>query len=95
MPRLVDVKALEGYRLWLRYEDGTEGIVDLSPLVGKGVFTLWEDERSFRKVRIGDGGEVVWNEDVDLCADALYLQLTGKKPVDLFPNLQALTDSYA
>ena len=94
-PRLLEVKPLKGYRLWLRYEDGVEGTVDLSDLVGKGVFALWEDEERFRQVRIGDGGELVWSDDVDLCADALYLQITGKRPEEVFAKLGMLSESHA
>ena len=95
MPRLLEVKPLKGYRLWLRYEDGVEGVVDLSGLVGKGVFALWEDEERFRQVRIGDGGELVWSDEVDLCADALYLQITGKRPEEVFAKLGMLSESHA
>ncbi|MFN8485771.1 MAG: DUF2442 domain-containing protein [Anaerolineae bacterium] len=45
MTQLVEVRALDGYRLWLRYADGVEGVVDLSDHVGKGVFAAWEDPR--------------------------------------------------
>jgi len=95
VPRLLEVKPLAHYRLWLRYEDGVEGVVDLSDLVGKGVFALWKDEDRFREVHIGDGGEVVWNEDVDLCADALYLEVTGKRPEEVFGKLKVLTEIHA
>ncbi len=95
MPRLVEVKALPHYRLWLRYEDGVEGVVDLSYLVGEGVFALWEDEARFAEVRLGDGGELVWDDEVDLCADALYLKLTGKRPEEVFPALKMVTESHA
>ena len=30
-----------GYRVWLRYSDGSTGEVDLSDLIGKGVFRAW------------------------------------------------------
>jgi len=33
---------LSRYRVWLRYQEGTEGEVDLSHLVGKGAFSVWE-----------------------------------------------------
>jgi len=95
MPRLVEVKTLPHYRLWLRYDDGVEGVVDLSPLVGKGVFALWEDEARFAEVHLGDGGELVWSDEVDLCADALYLKLTGKRPEDIFPALKTMAESRA
>ncbi len=42
-----EVKALPNYRLWLRYEDGATGEVDLAHLVGKGVFKLWIDLQAF------------------------------------------------
>ena len=95
MPRLVEVKPLPGYRLWLRFDDGVEGVVDLSGLVGKGVFVIWKDEERFRSVRIGDGGELVWEQDVDLCPDALYLEITGKRPAEVFPNLKAVQEIHA
>ena len=95
MPRLVEVKPLPGYRLWLRFDDGVEGVVDLSGLVGKGVFVIWKDEERFRSVRIGDGGELVWEQDVDLCPDALYLEITGKRPAEVFPNLKVVQEIHA
>lgn len=90
MPELAKVKPLENYRLWVEYADGVEGIVDLSDLVGKGVFAAWNDERTFRQVYIGPGGEIAWSEGIDLCPDAIYLKVTGKKPEDLFPRLREL-----
>ena len=74
---------------------GVEGIVNLSGLVGKGVFALWEDEERFRQVRIGDGGELVWSEEVDLCVDALYLQITEKRPEEVFSKLGMLSKRHA
>jgi hypothetical protein len=38
MLRAVEVKPLTGYRLWIRYADGVEGEVNLTHLVGNGVF---------------------------------------------------------
>ena len=90
MAKPVEVRPLENYRLWLKYSDGVEGIVDLSHLAGKGVFQLWNDYGEFQKVHIGPSGEVAWSDQVDLCPDALYLRLTGKKPEDIFPKLRGL-----
>ena len=84
----IEVRPLSGYRLQLRYDNGTEGEVDLSHLAGRGVFALWNDPREFQKVSIGPSGEIRWSDDVDLCPDALYLKLTCESPEDVFPNLR-------
>lgn len=86
--KLVQVEPLTGYRLRLRYADGAVGVVDLSHLVGKGVFRLWNDAKAFERVSIGTAGELCWSEEVDLCADALYLEITGKQPDEVFGNLR-------
>lgn len=90
MKRPTQVKPLDGYRLWIQFSDGIEGVVDVSHLVGQGVFALWNDYREFEKVRIGSGGELVWSEQVDLCPDSVYLKITGKQPEDIFPALREM-----
>lgn len=92
MNRISKVKVLPGYRLHLEFDDGVSGTVDLSENVGKGVFALWRDPLFFEQVAIGSAGELVWGEKIDLCPDALYLKVTGKKPEDLFPALHNLTN---
>ncbi len=94
-PEPIAVKALPGYRLWIRYSDGVEGTLDLSDLVGKGVFAAWENEQEFEKVHIGSGGEISWGEEIEMCPDALYLRITGKRPEDLFPRLRELVQQHA
>ena len=88
MKKISKVKTLPGYRLDLEFDDGVRGIVDVSENVGKGVFALWRDPLVFEQVSIGSSGELVWGERIDLCPDALYLKVTGKKPEDLFPALR-------
>jgi hypothetical protein len=88
MRKIVKVKVLPGYRLDLEFDDGASGTVDLSDLVGRGVFGLWRDRSAFEQVRVGPSGELVWSDQVDLCPDALYLKATGRKPEDLFPSLR-------
>ena len=88
MRKISKVKALQGYRLELEFDDGVSGTVDLSDLVGKGVFALLCDRRAFEQVRVGSSGELVWGDQIDLCPDALYLKVTGKTPEDVFPALR-------
>jgi len=88
MYKIINVSVLQDYQLKLEFADGKRGIVDLSHLVGKGVFSLWNDCSQFENVKIGLSGELVWSELIDLCPDSLYLQITNQKPDDLFPALK-------
>ena len=92
MLRPVSVRALPGYKLWVKYSDGIEGQADLSYLVGKGVFALWNDYNAFQKVYIGEHGEIAWSEEVDLCPDSMYMKITNRTPEELFPSLRAEPD---
>jgi hypothetical protein len=89
IPRPVEVRALPNYRIWLRYDDGVEGEVDVSEFKGRGVFAAWDDPEFFRAVRIAGHGAVEWGNEIDLCPDSLYLQLTGRSPEELFPALRS------
>lgn len=93
MLKIVEAKSIEDYQLWLKYNDGQEGIVDLSDLAGKGVFALWDDIETFTKFQVESGREVIWSDQVALCADSLYLKLTGEKPEDIFPTLAQSADA--
>ena len=85
----IQVKALPNYKLGVKYTDGVEGEIDLSHLVGRGVFSLWNNHRAFQKVHIGISGEIAWTDEIDICPDAAYMKITGKTPEQVFPNLTA------
>jgi hypothetical protein len=72
------VMPLPGYKLEISYPDGASGIIDLSDSVGHGVFTPLRDEALFSKVHVGEFGQIAWNEEIEICSDAAYLEVTGK-----------------
>jgi len=96
MKKIIAIEVRENYRVWLRFDDGAEGEVDLSVHVGKGVFAPWADYGFFRKATVGESGRTLtWPGALDLCADALWLQVTGKKPEDLFPTKSGVTSPHS
>ena len=86
---VTSVQPLIDFKLKLKYDDDVEGIVDLSRLAGKGVFSIWNETGAFEKVFIGDSGQISWSDEIELCPDSLYLKMTGKTPAELFTNLQS------
>ena len=78
MRRITEATARSGYRLFIRFEDGANGEVDLSELVGKGIFSSWKDQSVFAKVGIDRvSGTVSWPGGIDLDPDNLYHDITG------------------
>jgi hypothetical protein len=86
--KIVLAEALPNYRLRLRFDDDIEGVIDFSAEAGKGIFTIWATPQVFATFQVHNGRRIAWPEEVDLCADALYLEVTGQQPEDLFPQLK-------
>jgi hypothetical protein len=88
MIRITEALALDSFRLHVKFSDGAEGVIDLSALAGQGVFAAWDDPVFFGRVRISSSGRCLdWGEQIDISADSLYLNLTGKTAQELFPKL--------
>lgn len=85
MIRPIEVQARQARKIWLRYEDGSSGEVDLSHHAGRGVFKAWDEPGFFETVRITDYGGVAWgdSDDLELCPNDLYMRLTGKTLDDI------------
>ena len=80
MLRPTRVEPLSGYRIHLTYPDGAEGIIDLSADVGRGVFAPLADEAYFRTVHIGQYGQIAWSEEIEICPDSAYQEITARQP---------------
>ena len=79
----IEVEARGPYLIWLRYSDGVSGEIDLSDVAGQGVFKAWDEPGYFQKVHIAPHQAIAWDDDIELCPEALYLELTGKDWSDL------------
>ena len=78
MIRPTKVEPLSGYRIHVLYPDGAEGVIDLSADVGRGVLAPLADEAYLRTVHIGRYGQIAWSEDIEICPDAAYREITGR-----------------
>jgi hypothetical protein len=88
MIKIIEARALDTYRLYVKFSDGVEGEVDLSALAGQGVFTAWNDPAFFKRMKISSTGRSIdWGNQIDLCADSIYLSLTKQTVQELFPKL--------
>ena len=85
---IVAVKPSAGYQLWLRFEDGIEGVVDISQLIPfSGIFAPLQDLAYFAQVQIHpELGTIVWQNGADLDPDVLYAVVT-KRPIPAYSKV--------
>lgn len=79
MNRIISCCANNDYSLWLHFEDGVKGIVNLHDLVGVGIFSAWRDIEKFKKISIDPIKETVsWEGGINLDSDVLHEYLVSK-----------------
>jgi hypothetical protein len=80
LPRVIDVRHAGSYRVWLRFEDGLSGELDLSSELWGKMFEPLKDVEVFRQVRVDpDLDTIVWPNGADLSPQWLYDQLRTTK----------------
>jgi len=73
IPKVVEVKPMDGYRLWIRFHDGTTGVVDLADELWGEMFEPLKDAGVFAQVRVDPELETVsWPNGADLAPEFLY-----------------------
>jgi hypothetical protein len=70
--KVISVRPLDDFKLWLRFSTGETKIFDFKPLLSSPAFAPLADINIFKRVYI-DYGVPVWNDgDIDIAPEALY-----------------------
>ena len=76
MPRVIDARHAGGYRVWLRFDEGLSGEIDLEKELWGPVFEPLKDVAEFAKVRFDpEADTIVWPNGADLAPEFLYDEL--------------------
>ena len=79
VPRLVDMKYISGYRVWLKFENGREGEVDLWEELRGEVFEPLKEQAYFRTVCLDrELNTICWETGADFAPEFLYETLKVK-----------------
>jgi len=70
-PIVREVKALEDYRLYLKFNNGEEKIYNMKPLLNKKFYQGLKDKERFKKVK-ADGISIEWETGEDVAPENLY-----------------------
>jgi hypothetical protein len=73
MQDVIEAKYIGEYTLWIRFEDGTNGEVDLASELDGPIFEPLQDQAYFARVRVNpDTGTIEWPNGADLAPEFLY-----------------------
>ncbi|MFN0105762.1 MAG: DUF2442 domain-containing protein [Bryobacteraceae bacterium] len=87
---IISAEPLDRHQVRLRFDDSSEGIVDIAKLVSwQGVFAPLEDPQYFRQLHVDpDLGTIVWPNGADLDPMVLRSAATGQ-PISFGPHVSA------
>ena len=73
MVDVTEVRHLRDYVVWLKFQDGTQGEVDLENSLRGPVFEPLKDVEYFKRVRVDpELGTIVWPNGADIAPETLY-----------------------
>jgi len=73
MEDIVEARYVSDYTIWLRFEDGSEGEVDLSSELYGPIFEPLKDPAYFSRFRVNpDTGTIEWPNHADFAPEFLY-----------------------
>jgi hypothetical protein len=75
--RLTEAACLREYKVFVRFDSGNEGVVDLENLAQKGgVFAAFKDNKFFRTGEFDPAaGTICWPNGIDIAPEFLYNRL--------------------
>ena len=70
---VIEVKYVRDFTVWVKFEDGTEGELDLSEELYGPIFEPLRDISYFKQVKVNpELGTIVWPNGADLAPEFLY-----------------------
>lgn len=68
-----EARYLHDYTIWLRFNDGAEGVIDLSHELEGEVFGQLKEKDAFKDFRVDPEMEtIIWSNGADLAPEFLY-----------------------
>ena len=76
LPRIIAAKYVNGFVVWLRFADGSEGVVDLSQELVGPIFEPLRDQKQFSAVSLHpELRTLVWPNGADFAPEFLRSRL--------------------
>lgn len=69
---VIEAKHVRDFIVWVKFEDGTAGEVDLTDELWGPVFEPLKDPSYFRQMTVAEYGTIAWPNGADLAPEFLY-----------------------
>ena len=77
LPHVIKARYKKDYQIWIKFDDGSEGIVDLRDELYGEMFRPLRDKQKFKSFRVDSELEtIVWKNGADLAPEFLRKHLT-------------------
>lgn len=81
MIEVLEAAYREEYKVWIRFNTGESGVVDLSDLLLKHKAAApLIDKNEFKKFYLDEWPTLAWPCGFDVAPESLYERVTGKRP---------------
>lgn len=71
VPRPIEIKVLEDYKLWIKFENGEKKIFDMEKYVNEKFYQRLKNRNYFEKVKVVDN-TIEWENGEDVAPENLY-----------------------
>lgn len=80
--KALEVKPLPNYKLFISFDDGVSGILELSNLIKKGIFKVLKDEKKFNQVHL-TAYSIASSDELEIDLRTVYSELANKDPKEV------------
>ena len=77
VPDPIEVKPIEGYKLYIKFKNGEEKIFDMSKYINQKFYEKLREYKYFEKVHVM-GNTIVWENGEDIAPENLYYESIKK-----------------
>lgn len=71
VPKSVEIKVLENYKLWLKFENGEQKIFNMEKYIHEKFYQKLKNRKYFERVKVS-GNTIEWENGEDVAPENLY-----------------------
>ncbi len=91
IPQVIDAKYNGDYKIWIRFSDGVQGVIDLKEELWGEIFEPLKDLKEFSKFIVStDLNTLVWPNGADFAPEFLYKKLQPEYSLNNHPRTGVL-----